>query len=119
MSHSPESQPGSAWPVVDPKLLHLPLQGACWLPRASHCPGSQRHRSGRPYLLPEEQDLLREELGEALRCEERLEAREERPVLLQEALREPGLRGELRAAEGSAIRFFSSEEPRHEGRHAL
>lgn len=48
---------------------------------------AQDHRDSRfswPYLLPEEQDLLREYLGEALWCEERerLEPGEDLPVLV-------------------------------------
>lgn len=74
-----------------------------------------------PYLLAEEQDLLREYLGEAVWCEERerLEPGEDLPVLVQDSLREPGLSGELGAGYGRKFRFFSSEEPRHEDRHAL
>lgn len=72
-----------------------------------------------PYLFPEEQDLLREYLGEALRGEEQLEAGEERPVLLHDSLRGHGLSGELRAGDGGTLRFFSSEQLRHEDRHPL
>lgn len=129
MSHSSGSQPSSAWPVhpkpcaflSTPKLLNLPLQGACQLQELGTAPGHRDSCSSWPYLLPEEQDLLREYLGEALWCEERerLEPGEDLPVLVQDSLREPGLSGELCAGEGSKLRFFSSEELRHEGRHAL
>lgn len=129
MSHSPGSQPSSAWPVHPkscgspgtPKLSHLPLQAACQLQELDTGLGHRDSCSSWPYLFPEEQDLLREYLGEALRCEERerLEPGEDLPVLVQDSLREPGLRGELCAGEGTKFRFFSSEEPRHEGRHAL
>lgn len=74
-----------------------------------------------PYLFPEEQDLLREYLGEALRGEEqeRLEPGEDRPVLLHDSLRGHGLSGELRAGDGGTLRFLSSEQLRHEDRHPL
>lgn len=128
MSHSPGSQPSSAWPV-HPK----PCGGHPPNSYTSHCKepaswqelapaqGDRDSRSRWPYLFPEEQDLLREYLGEALWCEERerLEAGEDLPVLLQDSLREPGLSGELWAGEGRRLRLFSSEEPRHEDRHAL
>lgn len=74
-----------------------------------------------PYLFPEEQDLLREYLGEALRGEEQewLEPGEDRPVLLHDSLRGHGLSGELRAGDGGTLRFLSSEQLRHEDRHPL
>lgn len=77
-----------------------------------------------PYLFPEEQDLLREYLGEALWCEERerlerLEPGEDLSVLLYDSLREHGLAGELGAGDGDKFRFFSSEQLRHKDRHAL
>lgn len=90
MSHSPGSQPSSAWPVHPkpcgslgtPKLLHLPLQRS-W----QELDIAQGHRDSClswPYLFPEEQDLLREYLGEALWCEDRewLELGEDLPVLV-------------------------------------
>lgn len=64
---------------------------------------AQDHKDSRfswPYLFPEEQDLLPEYLGEALWCEERewlerLEPRDDLPVLVYDSLREHGLNGEL------------------------
>lgn len=77
-----------------------------------------------PYLFPEEQDLLREYLGEGLRREERerleqLEPGEDLPVLVQELLREHGLSGELQVGDGREFGFFSSEQLRHKDRHPL
>jgi len=79
------SSPQAMWiPRHPPNSYTSPCKEPASLQNLDIAQGHRDSRPSWPYLFPEEQDLLREYLGEALRCEERerLELGEDLPVLV-------------------------------------